>query len=261
MELENKTAVVCGSTQGIGYAIAKLFAANGYNLLLITHDEEKLKKVKDEINKLFTVKVEYLVADFNDSDEVQEVVDSFLRRSDIKIDILVNNVRGPMPAVLFNSKKTLLREVFERHIISNHIITNAVIKNFLSKKNTGRIINICDNTSIAPYPSLGLSAIRAAEISWALTLALELAPYGITVNNILPGPTDTPGLEKIMKILAKEQNVSYEAKKNEIINSLPMKRFALPEEIANVALFIASEKASYITGSNIKVDGGFNVNI
>ncbi len=151
--------------------------------------------------------------------------------------------------------------MFERHIISNHIIANALIENFLSKKNTGRIINICDNTSIAPYPSLGLSAIRAAEISWALTLALELAQHGITVNNILPGPTDTLGLEEIIKIIAKEQNVSYEAKRDEIINSLPMKRLALPEEIAYVALFLASEKASYITGSNIKVDGGFNVSI
>jgi 3-oxoacyl-[acyl-carrier protein] reductase len=261
MDLEKKTAVVCGGTQGIGYAIAKLFAANGCNLLLITHNENKLRKVQDEIIKSFSVKVEYLVADFNNSDEVQKVVDRFFKGSDITIDILINNVRGPMPAVLFKSDITLLREVFERHIISNHIITNAVVENILSKKNTGRLINICDNTSIAPYPSLGLSAIRAAEISWALTLSLELAPLGITVNNILPGPTDTHGLEKIIKIIAKEQNVSYEAKRNEIINTLPMKRLALPDEIANVALFLASDKASYITGSNIKVDGGFNVSI
>lgn len=259
MELKNKTAIVCGSTQGIGLAIAKLFAANGCNLILVTHDEEKLRKVKQEIITEYSIKTDYLVADFNDSKGVRDVLGASLINADLKIDILVNNVRGPMPAVLVNTNDELFREVFERHVLSNHEITAIVSKNMIQHNISGRIINICDNTSLAPYPSLGLSSIRAAEIAWGQTLSKELAKYGITVNNILPGPTDTPGLEKIIRIIAENEGMSYESKLSDILKSLPFKRLARPEEIAHVALFIASEKSSYVTGSNIKVDGGFNV--
>lgn len=259
MELKNKTAIVCGSTQGIGRAIANIFADNGCNLILITHDEAKLRQVQQEIIDKFGVEVEYLVIDFNNSEQVKNVANGYFDNFSKKIDILVNNVRGPLPASLVNSNKEALIEVFGRHIISSHEITSVVIKNMLHYKTSGRIINICDNTSIAPYPALGLSAIRAAEIAWGQTLSIELAKFGITVNNILPGPTYTPGLEKIIRIIAQNEGISYEEKLNEILISLPLRRMARPEEIANVALFLASEKSSYITGSNIKVDGGFNV--
>lgn len=260
-ELKNKTAIICGGTEGIGFAIAKLFASNGCNLVIISHNEENLKKTSISLENAFKTKVDYLIADLNNTDALRIVLDDFFSESKILINILVNNVRGPMPAILYKSNIEILKEVFERHVISNQIITSKVVEKLVSKKKPGRIINICDNTSIAPYPSLGLSSIRAAEISWALSLSLELASFGITVNNILPGPTDTTGLKQIINIIAENQNISYEEKRNEILDSLPLKRFARPEEIANVALFLASEKSSYITGSNIKVDGGFNINL
>ena len=261
MELQNRTAIVCGCTQGIGYEIAKLFAANNCNLVLVSHDEEKLFNLQNALSSEFSVKTEYLVADFNDSYKVRDVIETYLINSRNKINILVNNTRGPMPAFLYVSRKELLREVFERHVISSHEITQVVINNMIEHNLSGKIINICDNTSLAPYPGLGLSSIRSAEIAWGLTLAKELAKFGITVNNILPGPTDTAGLKKIIKIIAQNEGKSYEDKLKEIINSLPFKRFAHPSEIANVALFLASDKSSYITGSNIKVDGGFNLTI
>ena len=135
----------------------------------------------------------------------------------------------------------------------------ATVKSMISQNISGKIINICANTSIAPYPELGLSSIRAAEIYWAKSLALELAQYQITVNNILPGPTDTDGLKNIIKILAQKEGITYEEKSSQIIKTLPFKRYAKPIEIAHAALFLASDNASYITGANIKVDGGFNI--
>jgi len=258
--LENKTAIVCGSTKGIGKSIAEAFARNGCNLFLFSRDLSRLSEVKQGIEEKYKIKVEYLVADFNSGTEVKEVLSEFFHfKYKGKIDILINNVRGPMPVNLLDSSDDLIRETFERHIISSHIIAKKVISNMLQNKTKGRIINICDNTALTPYPGLGLSFVRAAEIAMAKNLAMELAQYNITVNNILPGPTETEGLKKIIDKLAQDENMKYETKNMKVIESLPMKRYANTSEIANAALFLASDKSDYITGSNIKIDGAFNI--
>lgn len=258
--LENKNAIVCGSTKGIGKAIAEAFARNGCNLFLFSRDPKRLSEVKQEFEEKYEIKVEYLVADFNSATKVEEVITNFFDfKYKGKIDILINNVRGPMPVNLLDSSDDLIRETFERHIISSHILAKTVISNMFQNKTKGRIINICDNIALAPYPGLGLSFVRAAEIAWAKTLAMELAPYNITVNNILPGPTETEGLKKIIDKLAQNENMEYETKNMKIIEYLPMKRYAKTSDIANAALFLASDKSGYITGSNIKIDGAFNL--
>ena len=258
MELSGKKAIICGGTLGIGDAIAKLFASKGCDLVLISHNKSNLKARQEEIINKFKVKVEFLIADFDNNNLVKKVISNyFLENNDI--NILVNNVGSHFPNKIIDSSSVLLRKVFERHVLSAHEITLATVKSMISQNISGKIINICANTSIAPYPELGLSSIRAAEIYWAKSLALELAQYQITVNNILPGPTDTDGLKNIIKILAQKEGITYEEKSSQIIKTLPFKRYAKPIEIAHAALFLASDNASYITGANIKVDGGFNI--
>ena len=121
--------------------------------------------------------------------------------------------------------------------------------------------NIVDTIYHTPYPGLGLSTVRASEVSWAKALSFEVAKDGITVNNILPGPTDTDGFKEVMKIIAVEKGVSYEEFKQSVIELVPVKRFAAPSEIANAALFLASREAAYVTGTNLTIDGGFTPSI
>lgn len=261
MELKDKTAIVCGCTKGIGFAIAELFAANGCNLILFARNEEKLKILQEEWQDTYGVYVRYLLADFSNSDKVKSTIEEFYKNNNVKIDILVNNVGGISPNYLFKSSAESMWEVFERHIMSSHYITIATVSNMKSNDSFGKIINICSNTSISPYYGLGLSSIRASEIYSAKTLAIELAQFKIMVNNILPGATNTEELNKVIHFLAENEGISYVQKYEQIINSLPLKRLAEPIDIAQVALFLASDKCSYITGSNIKVDGGFNVTL
>ena len=128
---------------------------------------------------------------------------------------------------------------------------------FLLARQFGRIINIISTSVKQPIPGLGVSnTIRGAVASWAKTLAAELGPFGITVNNILPGATETARLASIIDTKAEDMNQSAEIVAEELKNAIPMKRFARPEEIANVAGFLASDLASYVTGINLPVDGG-----
>lgn len=260
VDLKNRTAIVCGSTQGIGKAIAEKFAENGCNLILISRNEKLLSKISNEIAINFNINCSYITADFENSKSLQFKLNSFFKKNLSNVDILVNNVRGPVPSTVQYITGDNIHKVIEKHLVCNQILVNMVLKKMIKKK-YGRIINIVDTIYHTPYPGLALSSVRASEISWSKALSFEIAKHGITVNNILPGPTETAGLKKILSILAKKKGISFEKFKNEVIDSVPLKRFALPSEIANVALFLASDEASFITGTNIRIDGGFTPSI
>ena len=249
--LQNKNALVCGSTQGIGKATAILLAEEGVNVTLIARNEEKLKTVLAELpNK--NQKHSYLVADFSNPQELQKVLET----TDLKFHVLVNNTGGPKSGDLLSATSSDLVNAFQMHVVCNQILVQALVP-FMKKEKFGRIINVISTSVKEPIPGLGVSnTIRNAVGNWAKTLSTELAEFEITVNNVLPGFTDTARLDEIVKIKAKKENTT-EAEMVAIMKSyVPVKRFAKPEETAAAIAFLASEQAGYINGINLPVDGG-----
>lgn len=253
IDLKGKKALVCGSTQGIGKAIAFQLSECGADVILLARNEDKLKSLTDQLSNSGSQKHGYLVADFSDNESVAKTC---LKIPDLKIDILVNNTGGPAAGKAIDADIKSFMDAFSAHLINNQLLTQAVVPN-MKANNFGRIINIISTSVKVPLNNLGVSnTIRGAVGNWSKTLANELAQFNITVNNILPGATETERLGAIIENKSSKQNVDKEEVKNEMLNEIPMKRFGKPEEPAYAAAFLASDFASYITGTNIVVDGG-----
>ena len=251
LNIQNKNALVCGSTQGIGKATAIALANEGVNITLIARNEEKLKTVLAELPNN-SQKHNYLVADFSKPEELKKI----LGTTDSKFHILVNNTGGPKGGELVSATSTELVNAFQMHVVCNQILAQAVIP-FMKSEKYGRIINVISTSVKEPIPGLGVSnTIRNAVGNWAKTLASELGTFHVTVNNVLPGFTDTARLDQIIKIKSEKANTT-EAQMAQILKSyVPAARFAKPEETAAAVTFLASEQASYINGVNLPVDGG-----
>lgn len=251
LDFTNKTALVCGSTQGIGFAIAKSLSDLGANIILVARNEIKLKETISQLSS--TGKHQYISADFTKEVEVDNLCDKI---QNTKIDIVINNTGGPASGQIGSAKPDEFISAFNMHLIANHKIALAVLSSMKENK-FGRIINIISTSVKQPLPNLGVSnTIRAAVANWSKTLANEVAAFGITVNNILPGATNTLRLETIIKNKAEKLGADQGKVSEEMISEIPMKRFGTAQEIANAAVFLASDLASYITGINIPVDGG-----
>lgn len=254
LSLEGKNAVVCGSTQGIGLAIAEELALLGANCTLIARNEEALKKTVQSLDIALRQEHKYLVADFDNPDEVRKVVEKFILGN--SVHILVNNTGGPAGGPITDANEEDFLKAFNQHLICNHILTKAIIP-LMKQEGYGRIINIISTSVKIPIKNLGVSnTIRGAVASWAKTMANELGQYNITVNNILPGATSTNRLKTIIENTATKNKNSVESVEQKMIDEIPMKRFADPSEIAAVAAFLASPAASYVNGTSIPVDGG-----
>jgi 3-oxoacyl-[acyl-carrier protein] reductase len=251
LNLKNKNALVCGSTQGIGKATAILLAKEGANVTLIARNEEKLKAVLSELEN-DTQCHSYLVADFSKPEELKKVIEN----SNLQFHILVNNTGGPRSGAILDATLDEFQQAFSQHLLCNHILVQAVVP-FMKTQCFGRIINVISTSVKEPIPGLGVSnTIRNAVGNWSKTLAAEIGSHGITVNNVLPGFTETVRLSEIIKIKAKNENKSIEQMTEMMKSYSPAKRFAKPEETASAIVFLASEKASYINGINLPVDGG-----
>lgn len=251
LNLKNKNALVCGSTQGIGKATAILLAEEGANITLIARNEEKLKAVLAELPNN-NQKHKYLIADFSKPEEVKQV----LKASSLQFHVLVNNTGGPEGGPIFNAKIEEFERAFTQHLKCNHLLVQAVVP-FMKTQCFGRIINIISTSVKQPLDGLGVSnTIRGAVASWSKTLANELGEFGITVNNVLPGATGTERLKEIINNKATETGQSFDAVAEAMKNAAPAKRFAEPEEVAAAIVFLASESAGFINGINVPVDGG-----
>jgi 3-oxoacyl-[acyl-carrier protein] reductase len=255
LELKNKRALVCGSTQGIGRAVALELALMGANVTLMARNEEALKKVKSELNTEKGQQHSYLAVDFSQYDEVKKLVNHYVQRQGA-VNILVNNTGGP-PAGPVNSALTDdFLKAFTNHLLCNHVLAQACIEG-MKNSGYGRIINIISTSVKQPLRGLGVSnTIRAAVANWAKTLSGEVAPFGITVNNVLPGATNTGRLGEIINNKSQKTGTGTEEIKDEMIAEIPAGRFAEPFEIANAVAFLASPAAAYINGINLPVDGG-----
>jgi 3-oxoacyl-[acyl-carrier protein] reductase len=254
LDLTNKTALVCGSTQGIGLAAARELALLGANVVLMARNADKLAEARAGLDVSRGQQHQLLVADFAHSQQVEQVINDFAAGH--VVHILVNNTGGPAPGPAIDADIDAFRIAFNAHLINNQILAKALVPGMKSA-GYGRIINVISTSVKQPLPNLGVSnTIRGAVANWAKTLAYELGRYNITVNNVLPGATETGRLEQIMKNKADKSGTTPDAVKHEMSEEVPMKRLAQPEEIANAIAFLASPAASYINGINVPVDGG-----
>lgn len=253
--LINKTALVCGSTQGIGMATAIKLASMGANVVLVARNEEKLKEVIEKLEKNLGQKHTYLVADFSKPNELKAIITEFIKAGN-KINILINNTGGPKGGPIIEATTDEFLNTFNQHLICNHILVQAIYPGMI-ESGYGRIVNVISTSVKQPLPNLGVSnTIRGAVASWSKTLAGELGQYGITVNNVLPGATNTIRLQGIAEAKAAKTGESVSEIFEEMAGESPMKRIAQPEEVAAAIAFLASPEASYINGINVPVDGG-----
>ena len=258
--LIGKTALVGGSTQGIGRAAANLLSERGVSIVLLSRNKEKLEETRLEVDTKLGQSHEILVADFGEPSNVKRVIQDYLNQGKI-INILVNNTGGPPSGSIINSSEEDFNNAFRNHLINNHNLSQLLIPG-MRASGYGRIINVVSTSVKAPLNGLGVSnTVRAAVANWSKTLANELAPDSITVNNVLPGATSTERLNEIIVRISLNQGSSVEKIKEEMRDEIPMQRFAEPEEIARAIVFLASPDASYITGINLPVDGGRTPNL
>lgn len=256
IQLNNLHALVCGASQGIGLSIAKAFAQSGATVTLLARNEAKLAEITLELMEITKNNHSYLAVDMLNSKELKSCVTQHIQKYG-GFEILVNNTGGPPAGELFESSIEELENAFRQHISSAQVLLQAVLPNMKSKR-FGRIINIISIGLKQPIQNLGVSnTIRGAMGSWAKTLSRELAEFGITVNNILPGYTLTKRLETLINTIAERNRTSFEEELSKIQKRIPAKRLGKPEEIAYLAVFLASTLSSYINGTSIPVDGGF----
>jgi 3-oxoacyl-[acyl-carrier protein] reductase len=254
LPLEGRRALVCGSSQGIGRACAMAIAAAGAQVVLLARNREQLRAVRDTLPSPVD-RHDVLAADFSDPAEVRASVSGYLAEHP-PFHILVNNTGGPPPGPVLDATDDAFRAAFNMHLLCNHALVQLLVPG-MRAEGYGRIVNIISTSVREPIKGLGVSnTIRAAVAGWAKTLSKEVAPYGITVNNILPGYTRTARLESLVigriKVTAKPRSAVEDA----MMADIPMGRFAEPEEIAAVVAFLVSPGGSYLTGVSLPVDGG-----
>jgi 3-oxoacyl-[acyl-carrier protein] reductase len=255
LDLKNKRAIVCGSTQGIGKAVALELAAMGANVTLIARNEQALKTTKAELSDNGSQLHSYICADFSEPQKLKELVEQFIQRSGF-VNILINNTGGPPSGPITNAKTDEFLSAFNNHLICNHVLTQACMEG-MKQSGYGRVINVISTSVKQALPNLGVSnTIRAAVGNWAKTMANELGKFGITVNNVLPGATATQRLSTIIENKALKTNVNNDEVKQEMLHEIPLGRFADAAEVANAVAFLASPAAAYINGINLPVDGG-----
>ncbi len=254
LSLKDKTALISGSTQGIGLATAQALASLGASCTLLARNEDSLKATVAILAADCGQQHDYLVADFSKPEEVRAAASEFFKTH--TVHILVNNTGGPPAGPVTDAATDAFLTAFNQHLICNHILTTLAIPG-MKAAGWGRVVNVISTSVKIPLRGLGVSnTIRGAVASWAKTMANELAPFGITVNNVLPGATATGRLESIISNKAGKSGASKDEVSEEMLAEIPAARFGQPEEIAAVIAFLASDAAGYVNGTSIPVDGG-----
>jgi len=255
LDLTGKVAVVCGSTQGIGKTTAMELANMGANVVLVARNKEKLESVKNELASDNGQSHSYIIADFTKPVELEQKIHNWINAGN-KAHILINNTGGPKGGPIIDAPVHEFLDAFNQHLVCNHIMVQNLYP-LMKEGGFGRIINVISTSVKQPLPNLGVSnTIRGAVGNWSKTLANELGQFNITVNNVLPGATNTDRLQTLAQIKSEKVNESVDAVLEEMGSESPMKRIAQPQEVAAAIAFLASPAASYINGINIPVDGG-----
>ena len=257
LNLKNKNAIVCASSQGLGKAAAIDLAKEGVNLAICSRDQEKIDKAKEEIllKTEHNIKVIAFKADLDSLEDIQIFLQE-VEQSLGEVDILVNNTGGPPPSTFEQISDEDWQNAFNSTMMSAVRLSRALVPK-MKKKEWGRIINISSVSVKTPVNGLFLSnSLRMGVLGWAKALADELAAHGITVNTVCPGYTRTERVEAILESQSSSSGLSKEEIEKTIADNIPMKRVGEAEDLAGLITFLASEKANYMTGLAVQVDGG-----
>jgi 3-oxoacyl-[acyl-carrier protein] reductase len=260
ISLKGKTALVCGGSDGIGKATAIGLANTGATVILAARTEDKLKAALAELSVENNQSHSYVMIDLDQPEHLKSKVEQLIAEKG-NIDILINNAGGPPAGPITDADGQQFLLAFQRLLLSAQAITQACYPG-MKAAGFGRIINIISTSVKAPLHGLGVSnTIRGAVGNWAKTWANETAKFGVTVNNVLPGATETDRLVSIIKNKAEKTGKSIDEISAEMRKEIPADRFAKPEEVAAAVVFLASEQAAYVNGINIPVDGGRTPNL
>jgi len=255
IDLSGKRAIVCGASKGIGRAAAIELALLGASVTLIARTEDTLKAVAATLDTKKGQNHDYIPLDFIDVDDVEKAIKDYLKH-ETTVHILVNNAGGPPPGPALGASVNDFAAIFAQHLMVSHTLVQAVVPG-MKAAGYGRIVNVISTSVKQPIKGLGVSnTIRGAMASWSKTLAAELGPFGITVNNVLPGATDTGRMQEIISGKSKKTGKSEDEVKADEIAAIPAGRFAEPAELGAAIAFLASPAAAYINGINLPVDGG-----
>lgn len=250
--LEGKHALVCGATQGIGLAAAQHLAALGADVTILARNEDRLKKALESLPG--SGSKAYAVADFSDPESVAAAAEGVAAAK--PVHVLVNNTGGPAGGPITEASPEAFEATFRQHLICNQLLAQAVLPGMKDAR-FGRIINVISTSVKVPLNGLGVSnTVRGAVASWAKTWANEVGAHGVTVNNVLPGATNTGRLEQIIDAKSAKTGQPVDAIRSQMAAAVPMGRTGEPHEIARAIAFLASPAASYISGINLPVDGG-----
>ena len=255
LDLTGKHALVCGGSQGIGHAVAIELATLGADVTLLARSRDALETALAALPRTHAAQQHATIAaDMNEHTELRVKVEATANAH--AIQILVNNSGGPPGGPVHTATLDDFRIAFNQHLMAAQIVLQAVLPG-MQASGYGRIVNVISTSVKEPIRNLGVSnTIRGAMASWAKTLATELGPQGITVNNVLPGYTKTQRLEQILADRSKATGKSEDEVAKTMLSTVPLGRFADAAEIANVIAFLATPAAAYINGINVPVDGG-----
>lgn len=254
ISLKGRNALVGGATQGIGAAIALELAELGANVTLVGRDGDRTRALAATLPVRSSQSHGVLVVDMSDTNALDATLKAHLTHHGV--DILINNTGGPAPGPAHQAEVAAFESAFRLHVLAFQTMVRAVVPG-MKQRGHGRIINIISTSVKQPLPNLGVSnTIRGAVANWAKTLANELGPHGITVNNVLPGATATERLTAIIRNKAQATERSEASIAEEMQMEIPLRRFAQAGEIANAVAFLCGPSGGYINGVNLSVDGG-----
>jgi len=254
ISLVGKKVLVGGATQGLGKAIAWQMAESGAHVTLVARNQEKLTTLCSQLPNNGEQIHQYVQVDFLNFSEYQLIMTDYFKKN--TVDILINNTQGPSAGNWQKQDSQTYQQAFDL-LFQTVVFTTTLALSHMRAMQFGRIINVSSITTRQPLAHLILSnSIRSAVVGWAKTLTAEVAAQNITVNNLLTGFFDTERLAEIIAMQAAEKQVSTKEWRTTVEQSIPMQRLGCPAEFGYLAAFLASDKAAYITGASIPIDGG-----
>jgi 3-oxoacyl-[acyl-carrier protein] reductase len=254
LNLNGKHALVCGGSEGIGRAVANELALLGADVTVLARRAEALREVAAGLPTPQEQRHGWLAADMREPASLRMRIEALT--AERPVHILINNTGGPPGGPAHTASAGEFEAAFAQHLLANHALVQAIVPG-MRLAGWGRIVNVISTSVREPIPNLGVSnTIRGAVASWAKTLSRELAADGITVNNVLPGYTETGRLRQIVADRAQNSGQTEEAVIRTMLATVPAARFAQAAEVAAAIAFLCSPAAAYINGVSLAVDGG-----